>query len=285
MGLTSLLTTFFQSRKIDILVTLIVLVLSKVLTYLPPHHMDIPSNHPLFSFPRKEGTFGLWSTITIDFIVPVIIIIVLSIYSGYIYGCFNVVLSFVFNDSLNGFLTQLFKLFAGRPRPFFFNGCDHSKNTCFKSFPSGHSSFAMAGLLFFALYIFFYMKRTHFKSKNLVCGIAFALPVLLAFTIAITRTRDHYHHFSDITGGVMLGGSVALISFFATYQRFYLKEEEDTEDIIVFQEITIFYKYFIKLELYKKSNSIIRKSVEKTSKKMFSCIYPNPDYLLFHNFS
>ena len=39
------------------------------------------------------------------------------------------------------------------------------------------------------------------------------LPMPLAFTVAISRTRDDRHHFSDILGGSLIGVMAALLSF------------------------------------------------------------------------
>ncbi|KAL7714576.1 Phosphatidic acid phosphatase type 2 domain-containing protein 1B [Entamoeba marina] len=141
-------------------------------------------------------------TILCDFWIPIVIIIGLSYRSGILAGCLNALLSFMFSDSLNGVLTQTFKAFAGNPRPNYFNGCDHQLHKC---------------------------------TKILCCSI----PVLLALSIGVTRTRDHFHHFEDITGGLMLGFTVGSNTFFTTYKRFYIREEEEEDEYDIVNNRTV----------------------------------------------
>ncbi|EMD42544.1 lipid phosphate phosphatase, putative [Entamoeba histolytica KU27] len=231
--------TFLKKRKIDIIITFIVFVLSKLFGLLPPFKMETPHNHPSYHYSKHENTFTRNMTITIDFFIPLICIILLCLKNHYISGLFNSILSFIFNDSLNGTITQLYKIFAGRPRPFYFNGCNPSLYTCTKSFPSGHSSFSMAGLLFLSLFLYFYFKKSNIHLNSLSSVFFCGLPSFLAIIIAVTRTRDHYHHFSDILGGSILGGFVAIISFFSTYQRFYTEEEDETVDYEIINNKTV----------------------------------------------
>ncbi|KAL7714095.1 Phosphatidic acid phosphatase type 2 domain-containing protein 1B [Entamoeba marina] len=200
--------------------------------------MEAPVNHPSYQYPRKPNTFTREMTILCDFWIPIVIIIGLSYQSGILAGCLNALLSFVFSDSLNGVLTQTFKAFAGRPRPYYFNGCDHQLHTCTKSFPSGHSSFAMNGLIFLTYYLYFYHKHKRIQS-NLIVVLCCSIPVLLALSIGVTRTRDHFHHFEDIIGGLMLGFIVGSSTFFTTYKRFYIREEEEEDEYDIVNNRTV----------------------------------------------
>ncbi|ROT43817.1 PAP2 superfamily protein [Sodiomyces alkalinus F11] len=134
------------------------------------------------------------------------------------------------------FLTDVIKNAVGRPRPDLIARCmpqedtpagvlvtsdvcteteHHRLHDGWRSFPSGHSSFAFAGLgflsLFFAgqLHVFRHEAGGRDLSRALVCLV----PLLGAALIAISRCEDYRHDVYDVCVGSLLGYTVAYWSY------------------------------------------------------------------------
>jgi diacylglycerol diphosphate phosphatase/phosphatidate phosphatase len=138
---------------------------------------------------------------------------------------------------LTSFVTDLIKNAVGRPRPDLISRCkpadgtpDHilvSFEVCtendhhrlhdgWRSFPSGHSSFAFSGFGFLALFLAGQMHVFR-PEGDLVRGLLALAPLLAAALIAISRCEDYRHDVYDVTCGSILGMVIAYWS----YRRFY----------------------------------------------------------------
>ncbi|KAL0269825.1 UNVERIFIED_CONTAM: hypothetical protein PYX00_007431 [Menopon gallinae] len=143
-------------------------------------------------------------------------------------------LSFSLILSLNGALTNIFKVIVGRPRPDFYyrcfpdgNGNDDLKdctgniqmiNEGLKSFPSGHSSIAFACLGFLSLYMAGKMHLFSSKGKGTTWKLlSFLFPLIAATVVAISRMCDYHHHWQDVLCGSLLGFSVCWLCYHNYY--------------------------------------------------------------------
>ncbi|KAM0318780.1 hypothetical protein ACHAO8_001577 [Botrytis cinerea] len=125
-------------------------------------------------------------------------------------------LGFFIGLVLTSFITDVIKNAVGRPRPDLISRCKptpetpenklvtihvctetdhHTLHDGWRSFPSGHSSFAFAGLGYLA---FFFAGQTHvFRPRTDLGRVLLALaPLLGAAMIAISRCEDYRLHSS-----------------------------------------------------------------------------------------
>jgi len=130
-------------------------------------------------------------------------------------------------------VTTVAKKQAGRPRPCFYAMCEwqnatepagctaktHTEWEARQSFPSGHSSFSFAGLLFLSLLLIDKFKVMG-KKRKLPLSIPAAawqlvacIPAFIAMWISITRVVDYWHNYDDILAGSVIGGLSATLAF------------------------------------------------------------------------
>lgn len=147
------------------------------------------------------------------------------------------ILGFFISLILTSFITDVVKNAVGRPRPDLIARCKpekgapahalvtfeictetdhHTLHDGWRSFPSGHSSFAFSGLGYLALVL---AGQCHvFRPRTDLSRVLLALaPLLAAIMIAISRCEDYRHDVYDVTVGSLLG---MLVAWF-TYRRYY----------------------------------------------------------------
>eukprot|EP00644_Phytophthora_capsici_P001002 jgi/Phyca11/121306/e_gw1.43.372.1 len=148
--------------------------------------------------------------------------------------------------TLSTFLVNFMKNMAGRFRPCFYAMCgwnydvvwDGITDLCTdsdgddegrKSFPSGHSSFAWSVMGVLTLYLLGRARLTGGdQSKSIIqegvrtfkLFICF-VPCLGAAWVAITRSTDNRHHYSDIVTGSVIGAAAACMAYSHNYGSIY----------------------------------------------------------------
>lgn len=151
--------------------------------------------------------------------------------------CHVTLLGLYISFILSSLLTDIIKNAVGRPRPDLIARCKPEKGTpdhqlvtykvCtetdhhilhdgWRSFPSGHSSSAFAGLGYLSLVLVgqLHVLRPRTDLSKALIAIA---PLVGAALIAISRCEDYRHDVWDVTAGSTLGSLVALFS----YRRYF----------------------------------------------------------------
>lgn len=253
----------------------IVLVLSIlffwVLEVAEPFYRQFTINDPklMYPFATKERVTDT-ELYYLTWLLPGIIIIVSCLITeNNNYNKLHLIqvglLGLLLSLNITGVITDLLKVWIGNPRPDFLSRCNPKRKApldklvdisiCqsklspmyladgMKSTPSGHSSFAFAGLCYLALWLCGHYKlfklNVHINSvKNsslLRIVLIFGGPLLLASYIALSRVQDYRHHFFDI----VFGGSLGCIITYYTYFNYYPSVFDENCDIPLEGEVTI----------------------------------------------
>ncbi|KAG7390557.1 hypothetical protein PHYPSEUDO_007497 [Phytophthora pseudosyringae] len=148
--------------------------------------------------------------------------------------------------TLSTFLVNFMKNMTGRFRPCFYAMCSWNYDVVWdgvtdlcsdsdgdgegrRSFPSGHSSFAWSVMGVLTLYLLGRARLTgteqsrSFLQEGMQAFKLFFcfLPCLGAAWIAITRSTDNRHHYSDIVAGSVIGTAAACLSYNHNYGSIY----------------------------------------------------------------
>ncbi|RUS28521.1 phosphatidic acid phosphatase type 2/haloperoxidase [Jimgerdemannia flammicorona] len=178
--------------------------------------------------------------VVVCFIVPLVVIscIALLIQKSP-FDLHNGVMGLLLSLALTIMVTEVVKLSVGRPRPDFLDRCKpipgsvdpplglSNSTICmptdkyilsdgFKSFPSGHSSMSFGGLAYLSFYL---AGKLHVFDQrgHTYKGFIFALPMVGAALIAISRTEDYRHHWQDVT----FGGIIGVVFAYFSYHQYY----------------------------------------------------------------
>jgi len=110
-------------------------------------------------------------------------------------------LFFISVMALDAALLFIIKIIVARPRPF--NSLIFANDY---AFPSGHTTSAV---VFFSLLAYLLLKK---QKSTFVEALIISLCAIMAFVIGISRLYLNVHWFTDVLGGLFLGGAIVLLS-------------------------------------------------------------------------
>ncbi|KAI0105018.1 phosphatidic acid phosphatase type 2/haloperoxidase [Nemania sp. FL0031] len=200
-----------------------------------PFHRMFYINNLNIAFPHAEiERVPAWLGIVYGAAVPLVLVV---IYNSATRASFhkhhNTILGLAIAVILTAFLTDIVKNAVGRPRPDLIARCKpapgtkpdtlvtfavctetnhHTLHDGWRSFPSGHSSFAFSGLGYLAFFLAGQLRIFRDK-KGLGRALVCLVPLLGAAMIAISRCQDYRHDVYDVCVGSLLGITVAYWSY------------------------------------------------------------------------
>ncbi|KAB0805284.1 hypothetical protein PPYR_02254 [Photinus pyralis] len=155
----------------------------------------------------------------------------------WVWNTYCVVGVFCFGAACSQLTTDVMKYTIGRLRPHFYTVClpsidcndpknhfvyheeFHCTNPLYSdtkrilkemrlSFPSGHSSFSMYSMVYFAIYL--QARMTWDGSKLLRHTLQF-IAITSSIYTGMTRVSDYKHHWSDVLSGFLIGAITAIL--------------------------------------------------------------------------
>jgi len=240
-GWVGSIARFWEKSYASDYVGLIILVTAYMLLEFivePFHRLFFINNiNILYPHAEKERVTPGWNIVYAGGIPLIILIATLAITRSGLHKFHVTILGLFISLILTSFVTDIIKNAVGRPRPDLISRCKpaagtpvdilvdidvctetdhHTLHDGWRSFPSGHSSFAFAGLGYLSLFFFgqMHVLRPRTDLGRALLAIA---PLLCAALIAISRCEDYRHDVYDVTCGSILGFSIAYFS----YRRYY----------------------------------------------------------------
>ncbi|KAK9559970.1 hypothetical protein V6000_007067 [Aspergillus fumigatus] len=204
----------------------------------PFHRMFSLDNRSIqYPFAVVERVPVVWSIIYAGVVPLLILVCWAAIFRPKPYQVQVTILGLLVALMLTSLITDIIKNAVGRPRPDLISRCMPKKGTpantlvawtvCtqsnnhilqegWRSFPSGHSSFAFGGLGYLSMFLSGQMHVFRPRADLWRCILAL-IPMLCALMIAISRLEDYRHDVYDVTCGSILGLIIAHFS----YRRYY----------------------------------------------------------------
>ncbi|OQS03833.1 phosphatidic acid phosphatase [Thraustotheca clavata] len=254
---TSWQVTMHQKRLLEYGVCVLILIVSLIVSLASLYHRDIPAiavpldnnktvyiRDPTLNYKKLKQQVPMYLCVILAYAIPVVAHILVQWQHRIPNDTRDFFLSLFVTSAVCQLFTNIIKQLAGRFRPSFYDMCDWNssvmwdgiENLCRdksgetegrKSFPSGHSSTAFSTLFFLTLYLFGRFKVVDIKKvgtssygRHYTASIKFflaMLPTILAVWIAVTRSMDNWHHYSDIAAGAFIGIISAILAYTYNY--------------------------------------------------------------------
>ncbi|RDX49189.1 lipid phosphate phosphatase 1 [Lentinus brumalis] len=242
-GLPSGLTGYFHRDSFDFLDRAYVVdwAISSLMWFagwmiksLPPFERDFSTKDPLIDHKHRPNQISGDFTWTVAFVVPVAITVVVGLLRRSAHEVHHSLLALYSGRGLCALVTEALKNRVGRLRPDFLDRCkwDKALKACSgkveavidgrRSFPSGHSSTAFAGMTFLSLWLAGItgawclsqpVPGGSFLGSKLARLTLSLLPLAFATWVAISRVEDYRHHKEDVIVGSLIGIASATICY------------------------------------------------------------------------
>ncbi|KAJ1740427.1 hypothetical protein LPJ78_002982 [Coemansia sp. RSA 989] len=235
-----------QSYVPDWIVTLLSTLVWLYLGVAQPHYQPFSVHDKSISYPYippHQQTVTVPMLFAVSIAMPVAVIVMTSVgFKRNLHDLHVGLLGLLMGVSLTLMFTNSLKNVLGRPRPSLLARCLPTMpkrplddppqglsttsictqtsmavlNEGFRSFPSGHTSLAFAGMTYVAYYMagkLHVFDRQGFTYKSFMVF----MPLLVAATVGATRVADYWHHPTDVFAGAVIGICTATFSYHQYY--------------------------------------------------------------------
>jgi diacylglycerol diphosphate phosphatase / phosphatidate phosphatase len=199
-----------------------------------PVHRYLPDNDPMMSYPLRNSLSGgeivpPWA-LAIVIVLPLIFFLPLQHFRRSAHDLFATLFGWAESVVLALFVTEMLKRAAGRYRPDFDARLASGDQTLIvegeQSFPSGHSSLSFAVMSYVAMWSAANLGvfHRHGGGGELWKAVISLAPLSIAFFVAISRTIDNHHNFSDVLAGGVIGAAFGVYCWLLNYPMLSSKQ-------------------------------------------------------------
>lgn len=196
---------------------------------------DFSPEDVTISHPHRSSQISSFLNFNIALFAPLLLLIVVGCLKRSTFEIHHGTLALFAGRGLARLVTEYLKHKVGRLRPDFLARCKWDKATRLctgeasaildgrKSFPSGHSSTAFAGMIFLSLWVAGQTAalcpavtppvKVKWLSSRMAAFLLTLIPIFWATHVAVTRVEDYRHHKEDVVIGSLIGIVSALICY------------------------------------------------------------------------
>eukprot|EP01094_Clydonella_sp_ATCC50884_P013393 TRINITY_DN23664_c0_g1_i1.p1 TRINITY_DN23664_c0_g1~~TRINITY_DN23664_c0_g1_i1.p1 ORF type:complete len:280 (-),score=56.22 TRINITY_DN23664_c0_g1_i1:177-1016(-) len=189
--------------------------------FVEPHHRFRPADDPAFAYPNLESIVPTWMLFCGISLLPPLVFAIAQLRKRNLHDFHHACLSLAEALAVTFIATNLIKYSAGRYRPNWYDrqgtGVMEVKDARM-SFPSGHSSLSFCAATVVSLYLLG-STRVLSKTRSGELWMLFLSlsPFVVSGFVAVSRTRDYHHHFSDILAGSVIGVCAGVSGYCLNY--------------------------------------------------------------------
>ncbi|GAM21401.1 hypothetical protein SAMD00019534_045760, partial [Acytostelium subglobosum LB1] len=198
---------------------------------IQPYDRYLPDGLATFQqiqYPVRADIVPTWLLMVIAFAVPIAVFGAVFAYyknsNDFHHACLGLIQAF----TMTMLFTDFLKVAAGRYRPSYAGRVETGRESFIRdgrlSFPSGHSSVSFASMTFLSMYLCGKLKIFR-KSGSPSWKLFIALsPFVVSSLVAVSRTMDYHHDFSDILGGTLIGLCFGSFIYSNNFNSLYSRE-------------------------------------------------------------
>jgi len=214
---------FHKSYLLDWFLSLFLFAIVEGITsFVNPFHRYLPPNDPSVLFPNVTDIVSDNLLFILSIAVPIVLFALAQLYLKNGQDFHHAILGLCVTICLTNIITSCIKSAAGRYRPDWFSAYGGDQNEGRYSFPSGHASNSFSGMVFLSLYT---LGKLRVFSNDRVSPLWKSLlamcPLGVCIFIAVSRTVDYHHNFSDIIAGALIGTGFSFFSYFSYFPSLF----------------------------------------------------------------
>ncbi|KAI0339631.1 lipid phosphate phosphatase 1 [Trametopsis cervina] len=235
-----------RSYGLDWAMATVAWVIAHWIKFLPPYERDFSTDDPLISHKHRPNQISGNMNMIVAICVPVFVVLAIGMLRASAIHMHHGLLSLYCGSGFTALLTEFLKNRVGRLRPDFLSRCKWKSalKACSgdlekvqdgrRSFPSGHSSEAWAGMTFLSLFLagvtgawlLSHTAPPRAITSSRIARLCLTLaPIAYATWVAVSRIEDYRHHKEDVLVGSLLGAGTAATCYLIYWPNPFWSQE------------------------------------------------------------